>query len=55
MMNVRLRREPGNVYDANAILVHLKSGEILGHLEKRYAHVLAPIMDSNLSGLVIKA
>lgn len=35
MMNVRVKRESGNVHDANAIIVQLKSGEILGHLEKR--------------------
>ena len=55
MMNVRLKREPGNVYDSSAILVILKSGEILGHLEEKHAAVLAPVMDSNLPGLVVKA
>lgn len=54
MMDVHLKREPSNVHDANAILVMLKSGEILGHLEK-YATILAPVMDSNLPGLVVKA
>lgn len=55
MMNVRVIREFGNVHDVNAILVQLKSGETLGHLEKKYASILAPIMDSHLPGLVIKA
>lgn len=55
MMNVYLKREPSNVHDSNSILVMLKSGEILGHLEKKYASVLAPVMDSNLPGLVVKA
>lgn len=55
MMNVCVTREFGNVHDVNAILVQLKSGETLGHLEKKYASVLAPIMDSHLPGLVIKA
>ena len=55
MMNVRIKREFGNVHDANAILVQLKSGEMLGHLEQKHASVLAPIMDSHLPGLVIKA
>ena len=54
MMNVRVKREFGNVHNVNAILVQLKSGETLGHLEK-YASVLAPVMDSHLPGLVIKA
>ena len=54
MMNVRVKRESENVHVANAIVVELKSGEMLGHLEKRYARVLAPIMDSHLPGLVRK-
>ena len=55
MMDVHLKREPSNAHDANAILVKLKSGEILGHLEEKYATVLAPVIDSNLPGLVVKA
>ena len=55
MMNVHVKREYGNVHDVKAILVQLKSGESLGHLEKKYASVLAPVMDSHLPGLVIKA
>ena len=55
MMNVRLQREFGNVHDPCAIKVLLKSGEVLGHLEKRYAGVLSCIMDARLPGLIFKA
>lgn len=55
MMNVNLRREYDNTHDPNAINVVLKSGEVLGHLEKKYARVLAQIMDAHLPGLIIKA
>lgn len=55
MMNVRLQREFGNIHDPCAIKVLLKSGEVLGHLEKKYAKVLAHIMDARLPGLIIKA
>lgn len=56
MMEVHLKRESSNVHDAanSILLVMLKSGDILGHLEK-YAAVLVPMMDSNLPGLVVKA
>ena len=42
MMNVRLQREFGNIHDPCAIKVLLKSGEVLGHLEKsmlKYLHM----------------
>ena len=55
MMDVRLQREFNNAHDPHAIKVVLKSGEVLGHLEKKYAGVLAHIMDAQLPGLIIKA
>ena len=55
MQNVRLRREHGNPHDPHSVLVVLKSGEELGHLDSTVAAVLAPVMDSNVHGLLIKS
>ena len=55
MMNVRLQREFGSIHDPCSIKVTLKSGEVLGHLERKYARVFAHIMDAHLPGLIIKA
>ena len=46
MMHVRLVRERSNLHDDKAVLVKTKSGETLGHLEKKVAIVLALIMDT---------
>ena len=53
MMHVRLRREEFNHFDNNAIVVITTSGSILGHLERKTAAVLAPIMDG-LPEILIK-
>ena len=45
MMHVYLERETHNQFDHNSIRVVLKSGEMLGHLERKVADVLAPLMD----------
>ena len=55
MTNVHLQREFGNIHHPCAIKVTLKSGEMLGHVEEKYARVLAHIMDAHLPGLKIKA
>jgi len=39
-----LRREPSNPYDPNAIAVYI-SGTIAGHIDKRSAAVIGPILD----------
>ena len=44
MMHVVLRREPNNVKDRNAYIVATKAGVILGHLDRRTAAVLTPIV-----------
>ena len=54
MMHVRLCRET-NPRDPCAILVKTASGKTLGHLESKVAAFLAPIIDSGLTGLIIKA
>ena len=54
MMPVRLVREPSNHVDSNAITVHTSSGRILGHVEKRIAAVIGPIMDRMPVSLSIK-
>jgi phosphohistidine swiveling domain-containing protein len=41
MMHVRMRREPSNHVDSNAVLIVNKNGNILGHLERKVAAVLA--------------
>ena len=53
MQNVRLWRENGNPHDPHSVWVVLKSGEELGHLDRTVAAVLAPVMDSNVHGLLI--
>jgi single-stranded-DNA-specific exonuclease len=42
---VRLRREPDNQYDKNAILVLSRSGQELGYIGKDKAKWIAKIMD----------
>lgn len=54
LKHVRLCREPDNSFDSNSILVKTKSGKVLGHVAKKVAGLLAPIMDSMLPGLIIK-
>ena len=51
MMHVYLERETHNHFDHNSIL---KSGEMLGHLERKVADVLAPLMDLRIAGFAIK-
>lgn len=40
-----LKREPNNIYDANAVAVFDKSGHKLGHLSRMVAESVAPEMD----------
>ena len=54
MMHVYLERETHNQFDHNSIRVVLKSGEMLGHLERKIADVLAPLMDLRIAGFAIK-
>ena len=49
MMHVYLERETHNQFDHNSIRVVLKSGEMLGHLERKVADVLAPLMDLRIA------
>lgn len=43
---VRLRREPRNEYDQNAIAAYV-AGRVVGHLRRDLAAVLAPVMDDS--------
>ncbi|RMD42552.1 hypothetical protein DV735_g2622, partial [Chaetothyriales sp. CBS 134920] len=43
---VKVRREPGNVYDGNAIRIDNVMGEQIGHLGRNVAARLAPFLDS---------
>lgn len=45
MMHLRLSREPHNIKDVNSILVSTELGKVLGHLQRKVAAVLPPIMD----------
>ena len=42
---LNLKREPCNPYDPNAVGVHRQSGEQLGHLHRKEAAKIAPLMD----------
>lgn len=42
---LKLVREPGNVYDINAIKVDTEDGRQIGYIGKQYAEILAPMMD----------
>ena len=42
---ILLRREPENIYDANAIRVERLSGEQFGYLDRSLAARLAPFLD----------
>lgn len=42
---VRLVREPHNPYDNNAIRVDNTRGEQVGHIERKKACQIAPLMD----------
>ena len=53
MMHVKLAREPHNPKDENSIVIITQSGQVLGHLERKAAAVLAPIMDL-LPEMIIK-
>lgn len=55
LMHVRLCRELTNHADYNAIRIVTPSGKILGHLEKKIAAFIAPIMDAGLPGFKAKA
>ena len=46
MMHARLGREELNPFDSKSVLVFTFSGNVLGHLEKKTAAVIAPIMDT---------
>ena len=52
-LHVRVKREAFNPYDRNAVEVIAPSGSTLGHLERKTAAVLAPIMDA-LPEILIK-
>ncbi len=43
MMHVKLARELHNPKDENSIVIITQSGQVLGHLERKAAAVLAPI------------
>jgi HIRAN domain len=43
--NAEIRREPGNLYDANAIQV-LVGGQLVAYLPKEEAALYAPVMDA---------
>jgi hypothetical protein len=53
---LRLRRDPGNEHDANAIAVDLPSGEQLGYVPRAVAAELAPDLDAGRawSALVLR-
>ena len=54
MMRVLLEREPENVHDTNSIVAKvLDSGTMLGHLDRKTAAVIAPLLD-NHPGLILK-
>ena len=54
LMHVRLRRDCSNPADLNAVQVRTKAGKVLGHLERKVAALVAPIIDASLPGLKIK-
>jgi len=43
--SIHLKREPGNPYDPNAIMVMTEKGEQVGYLKRKLALVLAPLLD----------
>lgn len=43
-----LRRQPDNEHDANAVGVHVRSGEQLGYLNARLAKQMAPLLDGGV-------
>lgn len=43
-INVEIKREPDNKYDANAVMV-LTDGKQIGYLGREYAAIIAPLMD----------
>lgn len=52
-LHVRLVKEPNNPHDCNAVLVvALKSGRIIGHLERSVAAPVSQLMENN--GIVLK-
>ena len=56
IMRVLLVRERENYYDRNAVLVKcFDTKRDLGHLDKRTAAVIVPIMDRDLPGCIVKA
>ena len=57
VMRVLFEREFSNPHDSNAILVKLVLPEdcvILGHLERRVSSTIAPLMDRNLAGFIMR-
>ena len=54
MMRVLLECEPENTYDENSIVAKVHdSGMMLGHLDRKTAAVIAPLLD-NHPGLILK-
>lgn len=45
---VTLEREPGNLYDSNAIKVMNEAGNQIGHISKDLASSMAPRMDAGV-------
>lgn len=43
-INVEIKREPDNKFDANAVMV-LADGKQIGYLGREYAAIVAPMMD----------
>ena len=56
MLRVLLVRDHGNGYDDNAVMAKaLDSRMVIGHLDKKTAAVVAPIIDNYPIGLIITA
>lgn len=51
---LRVEREPGNPYDANAIAVHIFQQK-LGHFPRGFAAEVAPLMDAGYKLTAVKS
>ena len=51
---IKFERDRSCVQDSNAILVKFENGLILGHLEQHISAAIAPLMDRNSSGFIIR-
>ena len=51
---MRFERDFACLHDCNAVFVKFEDGVVLGHLEQHVSAAIAPLMDRNIPGFIIR-